>query len=155
MIIIGNLLSLDVKISVLNHSYIVIYCLQCVPFGLNSMWVWQSFFSFPFKYEFQASFLEIYNETIRDLLGNGKDDVKHEIKMVAAHSNQIQVTNLTAQAVTQQEQVRMIANIYTGVLISVIWILNPMFIFCEKEHLDFSRRQVPKLVHLKVSTRTH
>lgn len=57
------------------------------------------------KYDFEVSFLEIYNETIRDLLGNGKDDVKHEIKMVTANSTEVDVTNVTKHPVTHPEQV--------------------------------------------------
>ena len=41
------------------------------------------------EYKIEASFLEIYNEQIRDLLGNGK--ATHDIKMV---NNEITVTNL-------------------------------------------------------------
>ncbi len=60
---------------------------------------------FLFQYEFEASFLEIYNETIRDLLGNGKEEVKHDIKMVAANSTEVVVTNVTLTKVDKQEQV--------------------------------------------------
>ncbi|XP_046864741.1 carboxy-terminal kinesin 2-like [Xenia sp. Carnegie-2017] len=59
------------------------------------------------KYEIQASFLEIYNETIRDLLGN--PDSKHEIKQVTTNNgkqvNDVFVTNLKAVAVTSSDQV--------------------------------------------------
>ena len=57
------------------------------------------------QYQMEASFLEIYNETIRDLLGNNTDDMKHEIKMVANNSQETMVTNLTTVAVKKQEQV--------------------------------------------------
>ncbi|XP_046864752.1 carboxy-terminal kinesin 2-like, partial [Xenia sp. Carnegie-2017] len=59
------------------------------------------------KYEIQASFLEIYTETIRDLLGN--PDSKHEIKQVTTNNgkqvNDVFVTNLKAVAVTSSDQV--------------------------------------------------
>ncbi|XP_033106502.1 carboxy-terminal kinesin 2-like isoform X2 [Anneissia japonica] len=51
------------------------------------------------KYTMEASFLEIYNETIRDLLVNGEDKLKHDIKADA------QVTNLTLVEVKSEKQV--------------------------------------------------
>ena len=62
-----------------------------------------------FQYTFEASFLEIYNENIRDLLGPSgqKDDVKHEIKMVSAKKGaDVSVTNLTSIEVTNYDQVQ-------------------------------------------------
>ena len=55
----------------------------------------------------EVSFLEIYNETIRDLLGSGKDDVKHDIKMTSANSSEVVVTNLTTINVSEPSQVCM------------------------------------------------
>lgn len=55
-------------------------------------------------YEFEAIFLEIYNETIRDLLGD-KDDLKHEIKMATDKSNSVHVTNLTTVHVKSRAQI--------------------------------------------------
>lgn len=58
------------------------------------------------QYEMEVSFLEIYNETIRDLLGNGQDDnVKHEIKMASANSMDVVVTNLTSVKVKNLSEV--------------------------------------------------
>ncbi|KAK2140452.1 hypothetical protein LSH36_1348g00016, partial [Paralvinella palmiformis] len=57
------------------------------------------------QYEMEVSFLEIYNETIRDLIGNGQDDVKHEIKMTSASSMEVTVTNLTSVKVSKRAQV--------------------------------------------------
>ena len=54
-----------------------------------------------FQYEFEASFLEIYNETVRDLLSN-KTNVKHEIKQ-AGH--EVEVTNLTLIKVSAESEV--------------------------------------------------
>ena len=60
-----------------------------------------------FQYEFTASFLEIYNETIRDLLdASSKEGCKHDIKMVAGRKNEVYVSNLTNVTVTSKEQVR-------------------------------------------------
>lgn len=58
------------------------------------------------KYALDASFLEIYNETIRDLLGDGHDDIKNEIKMSGQkNSNEVFVTNLTVVRVDRKEMV--------------------------------------------------
>ena len=46
-----------------------------------------------------ASFLEIYNEEIRDLLATEKG-LKYEIKKVDAKSNEIYVSNLKVQIST-------------------------------------------------------
>ena len=47
----------------------------------------------------EASFLEIYNETIRDLLSKKGSDDKHEIKHEA--NNTISVTGLTSYKVRE------------------------------------------------------
>ncbi|KAI0232346.1 Carboxy-terminal kinesin 2 [Lamellibrachia satsuma] len=57
------------------------------------------------RYEVEVSFLEIYNETIRDLLGNGRDNVKHEIRMVAANSSEVTVSGLTHVKVTTERKI--------------------------------------------------
>ena len=57
----------------------------------------------------EASFLEIYNEAIRDLLGSGDSSIKHEIKIISANNgkqaNDVLVTNLQTVAVTSSSQV--------------------------------------------------
>ena len=58
-----------------------------------------------FQYEFEASFVEIYNETLRDLLGNGDTKIKHEIKLVNSKTNELMVTNQTTVRVTSPQQV--------------------------------------------------
>lgn len=58
------------------------------------------------QYDFEVTYLEIYNETIQDLLGNNKKDVKHEIRLANPNSNEVYVTNLTINKVTTQQQVR-------------------------------------------------
>ena len=45
-------------------------------------------------YKLEAYFLEIYNETIRDLLTSGADDKKHEIKH-NAETEKTTVTDIT------------------------------------------------------------
>lgn len=57
------------------------------------------------QYEFEGSFLEIYNETIRDLLGNHAADVKHEIKLTGTGGNDVMVTNLTTLKITCEDQI--------------------------------------------------
>lgn len=71
--------------------------------------VFLSLFYYFFQYEFEASFLEIYNETIRDLLGNNSDDQKHDIKMTgSADKKDVMVTNLTTVMVTSEDQVSLL-----------------------------------------------
>ncbi len=54
------------------------------------------------SFAFEASYLEIYNETIRDLLSSGADDGKYEIR----HQNgKTTVTDLIVQAVTSPSEV--------------------------------------------------
>ena len=71
-----------------------------------------------FQYDLEASFLEIYNETIRDLLGTNSN-TKHEIKQVTTNNgkqaNDVLVTNLRTVAVTSPDQVREVI-ILTGQL---------------------------------------
>ena len=54
----------------------------------------------------RASFVEIYNETLRDLLSNGTDQLKHEIKMDPSNAGEVYLTNLTPTTVTSRDQVR-------------------------------------------------
>lgn len=51
------------------------------------------------KYTLTASFLEIYNEEIRDLLATEKG-LKYDIKKVDAKSSEIYVTNIKSEDVT-------------------------------------------------------
>ena len=53
----------------------------------------------------EASFLEIYNEQVRDLLGQPGKDKTHEIK---SGTGDIVVTNLSSVTVTQPRQVLLI-----------------------------------------------
>ena len=53
-----------------------------------------------------ASFLEIYNETLRDLLASSSgSSASHEIKMDPERPGQVYVTNLTPVPVTSEKQV--------------------------------------------------
>ena len=54
------------------------------------------------SYKLEASFLEIYNEDIRDLLATEKG-LKYDIKKVDTKSNEIYVTNLKVEDVTNGE----------------------------------------------------
>lgn len=62
-----------------------------------------------FQYKMSASFLEIYNETLRDLLSSssssGSSSTSHEIKMDPDRPGQVYVTNLTPVPVTSEKQV--------------------------------------------------
>ncbi len=50
--------------------------------------------------------MKIYNENIRDLLGNdGDETIKHEIKKVSREDNDIYVTDLTEVDVCDEQQV--------------------------------------------------
>lgn len=49
--------------------------------------------------------MEIYNETIRDLLGNHGNEMKHEIKLTGTGGNDVTVTNLRTVTVTSEQQV--------------------------------------------------
>merc|ERR1719507_1803850 len=56
------------------------------------------------SYKIEANFVEIYNEEIRDLLTTEKG-LKHDIKRVDAKSNEIYVTNLTKEDVTDGQNI--------------------------------------------------
>ena len=58
------------------------------------------------EYKMQASFLEIYNEQIRDLLGNGGNSV-HEVRMVP-NTSLVTVTDLTISASKTESFIRFI-----------------------------------------------
>lgn len=66
------------------------------------------------QYQMEASFVEIYNETLRDLLATSTSngDTKHEIKMDPNRPGEVYVTNLTPMQVTSEEQVRGLSPCY-------------------------------------------
>ncbi|XP_053328705.1 kinesin-like protein KIFC1 isoform X2 [Spea bombifrons] len=58
------------------------------------------------QYKFTASFLEIYNESLRDLLVHRPDKkVEYEIRKVNSSSNQVYVTNLRYVEVSSEDEV--------------------------------------------------
>ncbi|KAM8954228.1 kinesin-like protein KIFC1 [Pelodytes ibericus] len=58
------------------------------------------------QYKFTASFLEIYNETLRDLLVNRPDKkLEYDIRKVNSSSSQMYVTNLRYVEVSSEEEV--------------------------------------------------
>ncbi|XP_043939492.1 kinesin-like protein KIFC1 isoform X2 [Protopterus annectens] len=64
------------------------------------------------KYSFTASFIEIYNETIRDLLvSKPEKNVEYEIKRVSQTSEELYVTNLKYKTVTSEEEVHRLLQI--------------------------------------------
>ncbi|XP_068106293.1 kinesin-like protein KIFC1 isoform X1 [Hyperolius riggenbachi] len=59
------------------------------------------------EYKFTASFLEIYNETIRDLLVSRPDKkLEYEVRKVNTTSNEVHVTNLRYVEVSSVEEVQ-------------------------------------------------
>lgn len=58
------------------------------------------------QFQFRASYLELYNEEIRDLAKGSSDDVKHEI--VGAEENKTIVTNIIEKEVKTTEEVSLI-----------------------------------------------
>lgn len=57
-------------------------------------------------FSLKASFLEIYNESIRDLLCRGPDTKPHVIKLVDGKTGDVYVTDLTSEEVTSPDQVQ-------------------------------------------------
>jgi len=68
------------------------------------------------RFEFKASMLEIYNETVNDLLYEGKPEnaPKHEIKLVKEGSKEVHVTNLIVKDVSEPRDIRNLMDVAHG-----------------------------------------
>ena len=71
----------------------------------------------------EASFIEIYNETLRDLLATGRKDkiVKHEIRLDSKNHGEVYVTNITPVVISSEQQVH---NVHVHIHCSIFVILT-------------------------------
>ncbi len=76
-----------------------------IPRGVLQIWEHtEQLKSKGWRYTMEGSFVEIYNETIRDLLGNGDMSMKHEIKHHPT-TGKTTVTDVKVEALETPDQV--------------------------------------------------
>lgn len=63
------------------------------------------------EFKITASFLEIYNENIYDLLDPNKDQIDHSIKMVDSKGIDVYVSNLKEESVNNSDELRKLLNV--------------------------------------------
>ena len=64
--------------------------------------------------------MEIYNETIRDLLGDKDSNVKHEVKLAGPITHEVIVTNLKTITVEQENQVMLTFHLGNRIILSCV-----------------------------------